>query len=132
MAEASTPREVAEAAPQLPGVLQKDDTFTPGRSLALGFGIFAFNPVDASCAILAALDVRIADVSSTEAALAIVAFALVSIAVPVVRLLMKGAQAQPVLSSIRRWIATNTSLLNAPLQSSPPSMPRSLTPPATI
>ena len=118
MAAAATPEAVVAAAPQLPGWLRAVDQFTPGRSLLLGFGIFALNPVDVSCSVLAMLDVRAAPVSPASAATAIVAFAVVGIlpiAAPVFYTLVKGAGADPLLERVRSWIAGHTSLLNAGL-----------------
>lgn len=63
MSRARTPEEIAAAAPRLPGWLQRVSTFSPVQSLGLGLGIFLLNPVDASCAIVAALDTRLADIA---------------------------------------------------------------------
>ena len=118
MSEASTPEEVAAAAPQLPGWLQKVSEFTPGRSLALGFGIFAINPVDASCAIIAGLDIAGAQVTIVEGAVVAVGFVVVGvapIAVPVAYVLARGGAAAPVLERLRVWIAGHTNVLNAAL-----------------
>jgi hypothetical protein len=118
MSEASTPEEVAAAAPQLPGWLQKVSEFTPGRSLALGFGIFAINPVDASCAIIAGLDIAGAQVTIVEGAVVAVGFVVVGvapIAVPVAYVLARGGAAAPVLERLRGWIAGHTNVLNAAL-----------------
>jgi hypothetical protein len=118
MSEASTPGEVAAAAPQLPGWLQKVSEFTPGRSLALGFGIFAINPVDASCAIIAGLDIAVAQVTLAQGAAVAVCFVIVGvapIAVPVFYVLARGEAAAPVLEALRTWIAGHTNVLNAAL-----------------
>jgi hypothetical protein len=118
MAAAHSPSDVAAAAPQLPGWLQKVSTFTPGRSFLLGLGIFLLNPVDASCAILASLDVRLADVEPTAGVVALVVFGIVGvlpIGIPVILVLVRGASADPVLTRIRTWIASHTSVLNAAL-----------------
>lgn len=118
MEAASTPEEVAAAAPQLPGWLQKVGEFTPARSLALGFGIFAINPVDASCAIIAGIDIVGAPVSTGAGAAVAVGFAAVGIApiaVPVCFVLARGEAAAPLLEILRRWIATHTNVLNAAL-----------------
>ena len=118
MAAATTPGDVVAAAPQLPGWLRAVDHFTPARSLLLGFGIFALNPVDVSCAVLAMLDVRGAAVSPADAAVVIVVFAAVGIlpiAAPVFYTLVKGAAADPLLERVRSWIAGHTSVLNAGL-----------------
>ena len=118
MAKAVTPGDVVAAAPQLPGWLRAVDRFTPARSLLLGFGIFALNPVDLSCAVLAMLDVRGAAVSPANAAVVIVAFAAVGIlpiAAPVFYTLVRGAAADELLERVRLWIAGHTSALNAGL-----------------
>lgn len=118
MAAASTPEEVAAAAPQLPGWLQKVSEFTPGRSLLLGFGIFAINPVDASCAIIAGLDIAGAQVTIVEGAVVAVCFVIVGvapIAVPVFFVLARGEAAAPILERLRSWIAGHTNVLNAAL-----------------
>ncbi|WP_265523598.1 GAP family protein [Oerskovia flava] len=118
MAAAGSPREVAAAAPQLPGWLQAVDTFTPGRSFLLGLGIFALNPVDVSFAFLAALEIRLAEVPTTAAVGSLVVFGLAGtlpIAVPVCWRLAAGPRAEPSLDHVRRWIAAHTSVLNAAL-----------------
>nr|WP_246306833.1 GAP family protein [Herbiconiux flava] len=118
MAEAQSPAEVAAAAPQLPGWLQKVSTFSPGRSFLLGLGIFLLNPVDASCAVLAGLDVRLAEVEPSAGVAALVVFGIVGvlpIGTPVVLVLVRGESAAPVLTRIRTWIASHTSVLNAAL-----------------
>lgn len=118
MSTASTPSEVAAAAPQLPGWLQKIGEFTPARSLALGFGIFAVNPVDASCAIIAGIDIAGAPVTFGAGAVVAVVFAAVGIApiaVPVCFVLARGERAEPLLQGLRTWIAGHTNVLNAAL-----------------
>ncbi|WP_022889391.1 GAP family protein [Agromyces italicus] len=123
MSEANTPREVVRAAaprvsasPRLPGWLQAVDSFKPGRSGALGVAIFALNPVDASCAIVAGLDFVIAELPDAETVAIATGFAVIGIlpiAVPVVYVLVRGAKAQPFLDATRTWIASHTGLLNA-------------------
>lgn len=118
MARASSPSEVTEAAPQLPGWLRSVSTFTPARSLLLGIGIFILNPVDLSCAILAALDVRLAALDTAANVLVLVVFGVIGvlpIGIPVALVLVKGEAATPTLTRIRTWIAEHTSVLNAAL-----------------
>jgi MFS family permease len=118
MAHARTPTDVTAAAPQLPGWLRSVEHFTPTRSLLLGLGIYVLNPVDLSCAIIAALDVRLAGLGGAADAAILVTFGLLGvlpILVPVLLVLVRGARATPVLASIRTWIASHTSLLNAAL-----------------
>ena len=118
MSEANSPREVAAAAPQLPGWLQAVDTFKPGRSGLLGLGIFVLNPVDASCAIIAGLDLTLAPVGNTQITIAGTLFAVLGIlpiAVPVLYVLVLRTKAQPFLDGTRAWIAGHTGALNAAL-----------------
>ncbi|GAB3799783.1 hypothetical protein GCM10028798_13320 [Humibacter antri] len=118
MAEANTPLDVVAAAPQLPGWLQTVSTFRPGRTFFLGVGLFVLNPVDASCAIIAALDITLAAVTDTAAIWTAIAFGVVGtlpIAVPVLFVVIRGSRAQPLLDAARTWIAGNTHLLNAAL-----------------
>jgi Sap, sulfolipid-1-addressing protein len=115
MSHARTPTQVVSAAPQLPGWLRAIDRFTPGRSGLLGFGIFILNPVDTACAVLAALDIRLASVSATAGVVAAVLFAIVGIlpiAIPVIIAMVRGAAAHPFLAASRKWIARHTLWLN--------------------
>lgn len=118
MAAASSPRDVVAASPQLPGWLHSVESFRPGRTLLLGVGLFVLNPVDASCAILAALDISLSDVGATAGAWVAIAFVVIGtlpIALPVLYVVVRGPQAQPLLDRVRTWIAGNTHVLNAAL-----------------
>lgn len=118
MATAATPRDVVDASPQLPGWLHSVESFRPGRTFLLGLGLFVLNPVDASCAILAALDITqsgVAPGAATAVAAAFVVLGTLPIALPVFFVLVRGARAQPVLDRMRSWIAGNTHVLNAAL-----------------
>lgn len=118
MAMANTPQQVVAAAPQLPGWLRAVENFTAFRSLLLGFGIFLLNPVDASCAIIAGLDLSTAVVSADAEMWAAIGFCVVAIlpiAIPVLLAVLKGREADAVLRRVRTWIAGHTSTLNAGL-----------------
>ncbi|MEA1262292.1 GAP family protein [Microbacterium sp. STF-2] len=118
MAAASSPREVVAASPQLPGWLHSVESFRPGRTLLLGLGLFVLNPVDASCAILAALDISLSDVDRSTGLWVAVVFVIIGtlpIALPVLYVVVRGADAQPLLDRVRTWIAGNTHVLNAAL-----------------
>jgi hypothetical protein len=94
------------------------ESFRPGRTFLLGVGLFVLNPVDASCAIIAALDITLSEVDTTAGlwvAAAFVSVGTLPIAVPVFYLLVRGDSAQPLLDRVRTWIAGNTHLLNAAL-----------------
>ncbi|MDO3650428.1 GAP family protein [Nocardia mangyaensis] len=118
LASARNPGEIMDAAPQLPSILQSIEHFTPARSTLLGFALFVLNPIDVSCAIVAALTLRLSDTSMADqlgAAIVFVLFASSSIAVPVGMLLVLRDRAEPPLRSLRRFIAGNSKLLNVGL-----------------
>ncbi len=117
MAAASTPEDVVEAAPQLPGWLNSVETFTAPRSLSLGLGIFLLNPINVSCAFVAALDIRLGGLQAPAPARL-----PDSIHPPEhpphgrsrsILVLTKGEKAAPVLAKIRTWIAKHNGTLSA-------------------
>ena len=98
MAAASTPEEVVAAAPQLPGWLNSVETFTAPRSLSLGLGIFLLNPINVSCAFVAALDIRLAGMQSPAPHVFLTAFMILSIlpmAIPVYLVLTRARKPHP-------------------------------------
>lgn len=116
MAAATSPQQVVDAAPQMPGWLKSVSKFRPGRSALLGFGIFVLNPVDLSCTLIAALDLTLADVSDSVAVVVAIVFwvvVTVPIAAPVVYVLVRGAAAQPSLDRLRDWVSSHSNILNA-------------------
>lgn len=118
MVAAVAPGDVVAAAPQLPKMLQSVEHFQPMRSGVLGFALFVLNPIDMSCAIAAAMNLRLSTVAPTSQIVSAVIFSLVSVtsvAVPVALLLIKKDEATEPLLKIRTWIATNTHLLKVGL-----------------
>lgn len=118
MAAATTPEQVTAAAPQLPGWLQSVERFSPPRSFALGLGIFLLNPVNLSCAIVAALDIRLASLAVNPSLWVLAGFTVVSIlpmAIPVVLVYLRGEDAAPMLAALRRWIASHNGTLSVVL-----------------
>ncbi|MFF2087897.1 GAP family protein [Nocardia sp. NPDC058176] len=118
LARARNPSEIIDAAPQLPSILQSIEHFNPARSALLGFALFVLNPIDVSCAIVAALTLRLSDTSTTAHFVAAVVFVLISassVAVPVGMLLVLRERAEAPLRAMRRFIAGNAKLLNVGL-----------------
>ncbi|MGY0496981.1 GAP family protein [Nocardia sp. FBN12] len=118
MALAREPGEIVDAAPQLPKMLQSVEHFTAARSFLLGFAVFVLNPIDVSCAIVAALTLRLSGTPlSVQLGVAVV-FVVISassVAGPVGLLVMMPNRAAAPLRALRQWIATNTKLLNVGL-----------------
>jgi hypothetical protein len=118
MAAATTHAEIISAAPQLPGWLQAASGFTGIRSFLLGFGIFALNPVDLSCALIAGIDIRTAELPPGASTALLIGFgvaALIPILIPVAVVLVLGGQAEPLLARVRTWIAEHNGIINAAL-----------------
>ena len=116
MAKASTPEDVVVAVPQLPGWLNSVETFTGPRSYLLGLGIFLLNPINLSCAFIAALDIRLAALVPPAPTYFLLAFTLISIvplATPVFLVVVKKERAAGALSAIRSWIAQHNGTLSA-------------------
>jgi len=115
MSQAHKPRDIVGAAPQLPRVLQAVEHFTAPRSALLGFALFTLNPVDVSCAVAAAMDVRLSTTPPAGQVLAAIIFVLVgasSVIAPVAMLFIRQERAAAPLSALRTWVAGNTKLLN--------------------
>jgi hypothetical protein len=107
-----------EPDPELPKMFQAISEFGPGKNFALGIGLFVLNPVDLSCAIAAALTLRLSGLSGNVQWVTAIAFVIVSVssvAVPVLFLMIRGERAQKPLTELRTWIATHTKLLNVAL-----------------
>lgn len=115
MSQASGPGDIADAAPQLPKMLQSVESFDVPRSALLGFALFVLNPVDVSCAVAASLALVASTVSEIGRIVVAVLFVVVgasSVAAPVALLLIRKERAIGPLGKLRTWIAGNTKLLN--------------------
>lgn len=115
LAAATTPAEFAAAAPQLPGLVRGVAGFTPWRSLLLGVGIF-LNPMNISLVAAAAMAI----VHSTPIAwdrmtlgFGFVLAAAAPVAIPVLIVLVRGSQADPMLRGLRRWMLKHNGHLSA-------------------
>ena len=116
MSQATTPRAMAAAAPQLPGQLQNVDHFRPFRSAMLGFGMFAMNPLGVSSVITAALGIVLADLAGSPSWTAVSIFVLlscVSVILLIVVVQFTGATARTALHRIRGWVSGHHGYVNA-------------------
>lgn len=116
MAQATGPALVVAAAPQLPGWLHSVETFRPVRSYGLGIGLCALNPVDASCIIVAAVDIAVADVTTSTAAVVSLGFIVIgssAVATPVLLYAIGRDAADAPLRGMRTWLAGHSSWVNA-------------------
>lgn len=116
MAAATTPEEVAAAAPQLPGWLTSVSTFSPARSMLLGFGIFALNPMNDSCSVAAALELRQAQLPPGVGLAVLICFVVLCVIpflVPVILVVRKGELATPLLEKVKGSIERHNGTLSA-------------------
>lgn len=116
LARASTPQEIVDATPQLPGVLQAVEHFSPGRSFLLGLGIFLLNPINVSCAILAVLEIKEASLAAPAPAIFLAVFVLLGIApmvAPAMFVIAQGPRAAGALERLRTWIATHNGMISS-------------------
>jgi hypothetical protein len=102
----------------MPTWMQAIDGFAPGKALAFGFLLSALNPKNLALAAAAGLvvDEAVAAGGSAVATIALfVLLASVSIAVPVVYLLVGGDGAKATLEGWRAWLAANNAAVMAVL-----------------
>lgn len=94
------------------------DGFAPGRALGLGFLLSALNPKNLALAAAAglAMDAAVAEGGSALAMeIVFVVLASLSIAVPVIYLLVGGEGARKTLEGWRTWLAANNAAVMAVL-----------------
>jgi len=104
--------------PELPKYLQAVDTLSPVKALGLGVLLSAVNPKNLMMIIAAALVISQADLSDSDTIIAVLVFVLIAIstvAVPVILYNVMGARAQPMLESMRSWLAANNATVMAVL-----------------
>lgn len=104
--------------PELPKYLQAIDTLTPPKALGLGVLLSAVNPKNLLLIIAGAVTISQADLSDTDTIVAVAVFVVIAIstvAVPVALYNVMGARAQPVLESMRAWLAENNATVMAVL-----------------
>ncbi len=104
--------------PALPKYLQAIDTLAPPRALGLGVLLSVVNPKNLLLIIAGAITIAQADLSDTDTIVAEAVFVVIAIstvAVPVVLYNVMGERAQPMLDSMRAWLAQNNATVMAVL-----------------
>jgi threonine/homoserine/homoserine lactone efflux protein len=115
-AEAHRRAELVNAAPQLPGWMKSVPSYRAVRCLLLGFVLCAINPVDASCILGAAVDVRVSDAPTSTKVIAVAIFTLIAVstvALPVAYVAVRGASAARLLERMRDWIGRYNGAITA-------------------
>jgi len=94
------------------------ESFTPGRSLAIGATLGALNPKNLAVGVAAAVTIASAGLGAGDeafAALVYVVIAVVGVAAPLVVLVAMKEKAQPVLNSWKAWLEANNATVMAVL-----------------
>ena len=110
------PKEGETAA--LPKYLQTIDTLTPLKAAGLGVVLSVVNPKNLMMIIAGSLVISQADLSDPDTIIAVVVFVLIAIstvAVPVILYNVMGERAQPMLGTMRSWLAQNNAAVMAVL-----------------
>ena len=105
-------------APELPKYLQTIDTLSPPKALGLGVILSVVNPKNLMMIIAGSLVISQADLSDSDTIIAVLVFVLIAIStvtVPVILYNVMGARAQPMLDSMRSWLAANNATVMAVL-----------------
>jgi threonine/homoserine/homoserine lactone efflux protein len=104
--------------PTLPKYLQAVDTLTPLKALGLGVILAAVNPKNLMMLVAGAITIAQADLSDNDTVIAVIVFVVIAIStvtVPVVLYNVMGTRAQPILDSMRTWLAANNAAVMAVL-----------------
>lgn len=118
LAAARTPGELADAAPQLPGLMRSTEHYTALRAFVLGAGVFVLNPMNVSLVAATAIDVLAAEVTVAARVLLAAGFVLAAslpVLIPTALLLFGGHRAERPLRRLRRWVLHNNGFLRAGL-----------------
>jgi zinc transporter ZupT len=108
----SRPRD-GEVAPQ-PTWMQGIESFTPGRSLAVGAAIGAANPKNVAVGIAAAAVVTSAGVTTTATIIAIVIYVVIAgsgVAAPFVVMAIYREKAHDILDGWKTWLSQNNAAM---------------------
>lgn len=110
------PREGDDA--PLPTWMQKIDSFTPGRAVAMGVALSAINPKNLILTAGAAGAIAQTGVDAAEQAVALAVFVLVGTlgpGVPVAMYFALGERAEHMLDGLKQWMAAHSAAIMAVL-----------------
>jgi threonine/homoserine/homoserine lactone efflux protein len=102
----------------LPKYLQAIDTLTPLKAAGLGVVLSVVNPKNLMMIIAGTLVISQADLSDSDTIIAVLVFVLIAIStvtVPVILYNVMGERAQPILDTMRTWLAHNNATVMAVL-----------------
>jgi threonine/homoserine/homoserine lactone efflux protein len=107
-------RPRADAGPQLPAWMKKIDTFTTGRSLAMGVALSAINPKNLVMAAAAGAAIAQTGIGAGQQAIALAVFVVLGTLGPGLPLgiaFAMGARSQEVLGDLRDWMGRHNAAI---------------------
>ncbi len=109
-------RPRGEATPELPKWLKTVDTFTPGRSVAMGVALSSVNPKNLLLVVAAATAIAQTGASAGDQAVALIVFIVIAtlgVGAPVAIYYLMGDRATKILSDLHDWMARENATIMA-------------------
>lgn len=104
--------------PPMPKWMAAIDTFTFGRSAAIGFALAALNPKNLTLTLAAAAAIATAGLSGAEPYIVLLVFVLIGtlgLAIPIGIYFLGGDKATETLAELRHWLAIHNAAIMAVL-----------------
>jgi threonine/homoserine/homoserine lactone efflux protein len=109
-------RPRGDAAPELPKWMKTIDTFTPGRSVAMGVVLSVVNPKNLLLVVGAAAAIAQTGASTVNQAVALIVFiviATIGVGAPVAIYYLMGDRATKILADLHDWMARENATIMA-------------------
>jgi threonine/homoserine/homoserine lactone efflux protein len=109
-------RPRGNASPELPKWMKTVDTFTPGRSIAMGVALSAVNPKNLLLVVGAAAAIAQTGLSTGDQAVALIVFIVIAtlgVGAPVAIYYLMGDRATRILGELHDWMAQENATIMA-------------------
>jgi threonine/homoserine/homoserine lactone efflux protein len=109
-------RPRGDASPELPKWMKTVDTFTPGRSVAMGVTLSSVNPKNLLLVVGAATAIAQTGASTGDQAVALIVFAVIAtlgVGAPVAIYYLMGDRATKILADLHDWMARENATIMA-------------------
>jgi threonine/homoserine/homoserine lactone efflux protein len=109
-------RPRGDASPELPKWMKTVDTFTPGRSVAMGVALSSVNPKNLLLVVGAATAIAQTGTSTGDQAVALLVFIVIAtlgVGAPVAIYYLTGERATKILGDLRGWMARENATIMA-------------------
>ncbi len=109
-------RPRGDASPELPKWMKTVDTFTPGRSVAMGVALSSVNPKNLLLVVAAATAIAQTGASTGDQAVALIVFIVIAtlgVGAPVAIYYLMGDRATKILGDLHDWMARENATIMA-------------------